>query len=347
VGDDIEFVISNVGTGNMGSPSTYTVHEGYAIFLASVPFQLNAGDSVVVTVDANGSTFWISADQSPDHPGQDQPTAFVGGCGQPPFSLGIMNSLPQNDLNHHTDIECVTFTNGYDPNDKRVSPSGYGSDNKLHFEYVDLEYTIRFQNTGNDTAFHIFILDSLPIESLDPLAFMPGSMSHPCQVSMEGEGVVRWTFDNIELPDSATNEAGSQGFVKFSIRQRANNPIGTVINNSAAIYFDYNPAVITNTSFITVSDEQLMVSTFSEYSMLEVSANPNPFSDLTKINLGRKLINGKAMLFDSSGRLLETKAVFDDSVEIQASELSPGVYVVKIIENDQPVGWTRLSVIKH
>ena len=55
-------------------------------------------------------------------------------------------------------------------------------------------------------------------------------------------------FNNIQLPDSNVNEPASHGFVKFKINQRANNPLGTVIENKAGIYFDFNEAVITNST---------------------------------------------------------------------------------------------------
>src|SRR5690606_3380631 len=44
-----------------------------------------------------------------------------------------------------------------------------------------------------------------------------------------------------------TDVSGSMGFVKFKIKQKPNNQPGTEILNRAAIYFDHNPPIITNT----------------------------------------------------------------------------------------------------
>jgi len=54
-------------------------------------------------------------------------------------------------------------------------------------------------------------------------------------------------FENILLPDSTVNEPASHGFVQFRINQLTDNPIGTVIENTADIYFDLNKAIVTNT----------------------------------------------------------------------------------------------------
>jgi hypothetical protein len=117
-----------------------------------------------------------------------------------------------------------------------------------------LEYLIRFQNTGTDTAITVFILDTLS-DFLDPASLELGATSHPCVVSMqtnaEGKTALRWQFDNIYLPDSNVNLLGSNGFVQFRISPKPNLPLGTQVYNDAAIYFDYNPPIITNQTLTT------------------------------------------------------------------------------------------------
>ena len=61
-------------------------------------------------------------------------------------------------------------------------------------------------------------------------------------------GVLQVNFPNIMLPDSASNPEGSKGFVQYQIKPKANLPEGTLINNTAHIFFDYNPAIVTNTT---------------------------------------------------------------------------------------------------
>jgi hypothetical protein len=117
-----------------------------------------------------------------------------------------------------------------------------------------LEYLIRFQNTGTDTAITVFILDTLS-EFLDPASLELGATSHPCVVTMqtsaEGKTALRWQFDQIYLPDSNVNLLGSNGFVQFRISPKQSLPLGTQVYNDAAIYFDFNPPIITNKTLTT------------------------------------------------------------------------------------------------
>lgn len=134
-----------------------------------------------------------------------------------------------------------------DPNDKQVAPSRPEPSNSNYTQIDEtLRYTIRFQNTGNDTAFTVRIEDqiseSLVLESLKPLA-----ASHPYSVSVRENRTVVFLFEDILLPDSTTNLPGSQGFVTFEINAHPDLEDFSTIDNTAGIYFDFNQPVITNT----------------------------------------------------------------------------------------------------
>ncbi|MCB0768817.1 MAG: hypothetical protein KDC00_00235 [Flavobacteriales bacterium] len=160
------------------------------------------------------------------------------------------NTLPEADLANNTVVNDRTVTGSYDPNDKIATTSSRESD-ELYFinsdEYID--YTIRFQNTGTDTAFTVVITDTLSTD-LDMSSFQPGVCSHPCTVDFKAGRVVEWTFTDILLPDSNVNEAASHGLTSFRIK--LNEPVvpGTVVENVANIYFDFNEPVITEPSVL-------------------------------------------------------------------------------------------------
>ncbi len=142
----------------------------------------------------------------------------------------------------------------YDPNDKLVIPArDYGF---TKFE-EQLVYTVRFQNTGNAEAYHVKIRDTLDV-NLDASTFLllGSSHEHVLTTSLTDNKYLLFDFQYIFLPDSTTNPVASQGYVSYSIMARDNIPEETIIQNSAAIYFDHNPAIITNTT------ENLMVSIF-------------------------------------------------------------------------------------
>ena len=146
-----------------------------------------------------------------------------------------------------TDFYQATLLCAYDPNDKQVWPN-YPGDYPDYVQFGDtLEYMIRFQNTGNDTAFQVLLVDQLD-DRLDRQRFAPVAASHPYTFSLDGTGRLTVRFDNILLPDSTTNYTGSMGFFTFRVPLRPDLSSNGPIFNQAEIYFDTNPAIYTNTT---------------------------------------------------------------------------------------------------
>lgn len=109
-----------------------------------------------------------------------------------------------------------------------------------------MKYTVRFQNTGTYQATYVVIRDTLD-QDLDALGFQTIASSHPYSLIVEEDSILVFTFANINLPDSASDPIGSQGFVSYLMPHRGTLDIGTEITNQAAIYFDFNPPIFTNT----------------------------------------------------------------------------------------------------
>ena len=140
----------------------------------------------------------------------------------------------------------------YDPNDKTVTPLGLGSPRYI-LAGDELEYRVRFQNTGNDTAINVMIRDQLDAE-LDWSTLDVISSSHNMSYWVEQDGELIFDFQNIMLPDSIIDEPGSHGFVKYKIQSKVDAPANAVISNRADIYFDQNPAILTNTVYNSIYD---------------------------------------------------------------------------------------------
>lgn len=142
----------------------------------------------------------------------------------------------------------------YDPNDKLVDPQGIGPQGLTDISTPTLEYTIRFQNTGTDTARTVHIVDRI-----DP-RIVPGSLrivasSHALtSAQMDESSVADFLFEGIQLPDSNVDELASHGFVKFTVDLLPGASHGTRIENTGEIYFDLNTAVVTNTTVTTLVD---------------------------------------------------------------------------------------------
>lgn len=143
------------------------------------------------------------------------------------------------------------MTCAYDPNDKTVYPFGIGAEGYIDTNVDRLTYTIRFQNTGTDTAISVRIEDQLDMK-LDWASLTPICSSHPCNIDITPEGLATFNFHEIFLPDSNANEPLSHGFIKFEIDLKPDVVPGDQIYNTAYIYFDQNPAVITNTALNTI-----------------------------------------------------------------------------------------------
>ncbi|WP_338791253.1 T9SS type A sorting domain-containing protein [Bernardetia sp. MNP-M8] len=221
---------------------------------------LPANGEVEIEVFTNGMT--MRMELFPQN--HDPISAFVEGCQvaipyktkaenpNPTVSVAPVQesgvALPQNDGGVRSETSCSEILDSYDPNDKQVVPFGLTNQNLIE-KTTELDYTIRFQNTGTIEAVNIVVLDTLS-DFLDIETIRLGMVSHNYNFIIDGDAdtrVLRFEFDNINLPDSNSNEPASHGFIKFKIKQKANNRIGTVIKNRAAIYFDFNSPIITNT----------------------------------------------------------------------------------------------------
>ncbi len=243
-GDSLYFHIQNTGENGMPEALDYIIIED-AILRESGQFQLEGGMQQEISVPANGATYYIAAEQEMFAPSVESTMLLVEGCDPEGngSSFGFSNQFPLNTIFGAVDIDCREVIGAYDPNDKVAFPEGFG-DNHIITKDQDLEYQIRFQNTGTDTAFTVVIIDTLS-HFLDANSVRPLSSSHDYDFTILPGGIARFTFENIMLPDSNVNEVLSHGFVKFHVQQQANNQIGTIINNDAEIYFDFNAPIVT------------------------------------------------------------------------------------------------------
>ena len=160
--------------------------------------------------------------------------------------LAYTSEIITTDNEHFFDTLTRILTCAYDPNIKEVSPLGYRSP-KFVLKNEELEYTLHFQNTGNDTALHVKIVDSLS-QFLDWSSLNILASSHTVNTTLYSNGVTHFNFYNIMLPDSFTNESLSHGFVTYKIRCKSTIPEGAVVENTGNIFFDFNPAIVTNTT---------------------------------------------------------------------------------------------------
>ena len=343
--DSVRFTIKNMGSGNMESASDYIVVED-AVMLMQAQLQLASGDSTVLAFPANGSTWRIQVEQVPYHPGLSAPALSVEGCSNAaPFTTGYVTQYPNDEAAPSIDIDCTQNVGSYDPNDKQGFPVGYGQEHYIR-PGTELEYMIRFQNTGTDTAFTVRVVDTLS-SWLDPATIRPGVSSHDYQFNLTGPGIAEFLFENILLPDSNVNQAGSNGFLKFSIIPKADAPLETLIENTANIYFDFNEAIVTNTTRHRLGENFLSVGLWQpqrpEY---EVLVSPNPFAETARLEIKglRSLQPVHLQIVDLQGRIVVDEDFSGSSVTLRKTGLPPGMYLFKLDQKGGLIGSGKLVV---
>jgi len=232
-----------------------------------------------------------------------------------------------------------TVTGSHDPNEKTVSPSGPVTE----ADSV-LTYTIHFQNTGTDSTHFVVIKDTLS-PNLDPTTVRNiASSDKYSSFNVSGRGILTWTFNPLRVVDSMTNPSGSKRFIMFTVKKKAGLPIGTIISNTASVYFDYNAAVVTN----TVSDTAALPTYIFEVTNntnVSVKAFPNPFNDVTHIVVTGLNEKFGFELYDVTGRLEQSMPSVDNNqFDIHRGQLANGVYLYRILVTGKPAAYGKLVV---
>ncbi|WP_223808836.1 DUF7619 domain-containing protein [Rufibacter hautae] len=268
------FVVLNQGQGNMTDSLSLRVFQDLELSLSS-KYKLSAGDSLVLRFPTDGRVIRVEADQPQGHPIKTLASANLEirarNNGIPALP---MMALPPDDAEPEITEECLPIIDSFDPNDKQVVPVGLTAE---HYTPTNtpLRYTVRFQNTGTDYAYRVVVVDTLSAD-LDMSTFKVGAVTHPYRINISGQErpVVTFTFDNIMLPDSARNQAGSNGAIQFSVKPKAGLAEKHLIENLADIFFDYNEPVRTNTTQNRIYDMPPVVNPDRQLSLEDVVVSP-------------------------------------------------------------------------
>ena len=181
---------------------------------------------------------------------------------------------------------------------------------------------------------------------LDDRCIRPGASSHPYSWQLLGNGIVEFRFDDILLPDSNVNPAGSQGFVHFQIKQQPDLPLETLIENEAAIYFDFNEPVITNTVRHRIGENFLPLVVAWEPSQAGVllQVTPNPVGASARVELKDWAQSGTLtlQLFDIQGNLVRQLLSDGTVFELNRDSLPAGFYTFQVIAGGGLLGRGKL-----
>ncbi|KEZ93838.1 hypothetical protein IL45_06480 [Nonlabens ulvanivorans] len=229
-------------------------------------------------------------------------------------------STDSDATNNNTSVD-VTVVASYDPNDV-TEARGPGIPIDTFSTNDFLEYTIRFQNLGTASAQFVRVLSSLH-PSLDESTFEVIVTSHAYLYTKNGRQL-DFLFENIHLPPEVVDEPGSNGFITYRIKPLAGYAAGDTINASAEIFFDYNPAVITET----------WITTFNAPASLNdqegtISIYPNP---LKGNELYTNLEEGTYEIYELKGSKVVNGTIENGIIQ---AEIANGFYILKITSSDE------------
>jgi len=314
--------VSNVAANLSGDVSLYLVSDTTLSYISASPVPTNvSGDTLfwngVGQLAGNSFLTTIQYQIPPD-------VTLLGDTIY--TTLVAFQDSVENTLTNNTYTDCDIITGAYDPNDKLVEPEGV-------FDIQNdstLFYTIRFQNTGTDTAFNVVIVDTLPTE-ISVSTFIPGPSSHPYSYELGVDGILTFTFANILLPDSNINEPLSHGLVSFTVRPDADLIIGTLITNEADIFFDFNPPIHTPPAIVSYGIVNSVPVVFKNN---ELSVYPVPVADYLTLEKPADFQAKQLLIYSVDGRLMQSSRAdyFVERAIIPMDALTPGQYIITLVD---------------
>ena len=312
---------------NMWQPATITIYNDTGFVFDSVYAALGvvSPDSIVIAVDSiaplTKRTYIVI--------GSVDVNAVLGST----INLAGRIDIPESDANYSNNVDTLStmITGSFDPNDISANFS------EIKEPYVasrpEIEFLIRFQNTGNDTAFNIVVLDTLS-PYLDPSTLQFKNASHLVKMDyIDNQRLLKFSFNNILLADSNTNELLSHGYVSFAVKAFDNLQYPQVISSAANIYFDFNSAVRTNDWDIVISRitglQEVQHSSF-------LVVYPNPAKDQTTLIMPKGVMAEQVVVKSLLGETVtEIQHLAQSMVSIPLANLIPGIYLVQVYSNNK------------
>lgn len=307
--------------GNNGqlAPGAYTVTLDYPTGVSPILSTINnpnytiSGNTITWTL-TSASTYMYSTDV----------IYFTTPAGIPDstihvFSSTIASTTSDCDYSNNSSTLSMYVGLAYDPNDKSVNQPYY-----LDVAAQDeLTYVVRFQNTGTAPAQDVYILDTLS-QLLDLSSLQVVESTHNMQLIDLGNGIIKFDFPQIWLPDSTTNEPASHGHVVFKVKESSSINLEEVIENTAYIYFDQNLPIVTNTTKNVNS-----VLSIDKSSNIELSLYPNPVNNQLSVIASEKI--QLIRIIDLSGKTVIEQTINSNKTTLTLDHLTNGVYAIQVI----------------
>ncbi len=251
---------------------------------------------------------------------------------------GNADADPTNNADTCHQIVVASF----DPNNKQANQAGRGALGYIRTSQV-LKYNIEFQNTGTADAINITVRDIIdPGFDMHTFRYITSSYG-ACDVKIAGD-TVYFRFMNIMLPPEIYDTLSSIGWVDFSIEPKSNLAPLTALQNTAAVFFDHNQPVYTNTTLHTIEDLTGVINNGYDDGQLTIA--PNPFTEQTYFRLQNMPDAGyNYMVTDVLGRTI-VKGIIKtgETHRLKRNAMSVGTYMLIIYDDNGIVKSARIEV---
>lgn len=355
--------IKNVGIENILKPITAIVIQDDIAFLnVPIPDGLGAGEDetidlpveifppigqtlrAIATIDGEG--FKNFGTEALEPFGRDESNDY---------ETGHVTMFPEDDEERDFEIDVLENIGPERDFELRGYPKGY--QDSIIAPNTELTYTIFFRNTGTDTINRVVVRDTLS-DLLDLTTVIPGASNLPYEFEVDDNGIVKFTFTLDEedqlLPGSSTQiDTSSYGYVKFVVSQKLDLPIGSVIHNRAAVFFDYHGPEVTNEVTRVIGEYPGFVkfdplTDIDEPYMegVEINIYPNPFTNGTTFELkGKEFGELVLTIFDLDGKLVESRRHLGNKfMYYRNHQLPSGMYLYRLESEGQLINSGKLLV---
>ena len=314
----------NIGTTSENATVEYSIPAGASIVSANPPVSFTMGNKALFNLGvlAPGAIGYI-------YVAVHTPNTFTLGsikCD----TARILSLSGDIDPSNNVSYACDSVVGSYDPNDKTPSPKGEGIDGNIDPSTPEISYLVRFQNEGNWRTYRVRIEDQID-PNFDLSNIKIGKASHPFRLVKQENGKLIWYFDNIHLTPKTESEELSQGYITYTIPLKKQLPEGTQLKNTAYIYFDKNPAIITNTTVNTLKSKSKVIVNQNDASNFNAYFNESGQLQVTSDETIQQI-----RVFGIDGKLLIEKPIQNQKqAQIQIPNPSKGIYLIQIEQTNQ------------
>ncbi|HPI55439.1 MAG TPA: T9SS type A sorting domain-containing protein, partial [Chitinophagaceae bacterium] len=225
---------------------------------------------------------------------------------------------------------CYLVVSSYDPNNIEASVEHIANGPFVESGAVIpdewITYKVNFQNTGTAMALNIRIEDLIDSTTLDISTAKYVGASHACSMIKDNH-LLKFFLNGIDLIDSTTNEELSHGWIMFKIKSKFSLSNGDQILNTAGIYFDNNPVVITNTNVLQYGTPEGLTSISSKQN---IQVFPNPMEQQATLVLPKSAEQATLRIFNRLGSCVFQRTVSGQQIYLERNQLADGLYMIEV-----------------